>query len=268
VYLPHLDYNLQRLGVSDPAIDADLAAVDRIASDLIAFYEARGARVIVLSEYGISDVTTPIHINRALAERGWIALRDERGLDLLDPGASEAFAVADHQVAHVYVNNHARLDDVRRLVEALPGVDSVLGGDARRERGLDHERAGDLVAVARPDAWFTYYYWLDDRRAPDYARTVDIHRKPGYDPVELFLDPAIRVAPVTVGWKLLRRKLGFRTLLDVIPIDASLVRGSHGRSDAWSDQGPLLITRSADLVDRDQLRSTDVRAIIERHLRS
>ena len=89
----------------------------------------------------------------------------------------------------------------------------------------------------RPDAWFTYYYWLDDARAPDFARTVDIHRKPGYDPVELFLDPAIRVPPLTVGWKLAKRKIGFRSLLDVIPLDATLVKGSHGRTGEPSDEG-------------------------------
>jgi predicted AlkP superfamily pyrophosphatase or phosphodiesterase len=223
IYLPHLDYGLQRHGVASPAIAADLREVDDVAGGLIDFYESRGARVVILSEYGIVDVSRPVHLNRLFRERGWIAVREERGLDVLDPGASAAFAVADHQVAHVYLHDRARLAEVRAFVEAVPGVARVLGPDEQRAAGVDHARAGDLVAIADPDAWFTYYYWLDDRRAPDYARTVDIHRKPGYDPVELFLDPAIRVPALTVGWKLFKRALGFRALLDVIPLDASLV---------------------------------------------
>jgi predicted AlkP superfamily pyrophosphatase or phosphodiesterase len=266
VYLPHLDYNLQRLGVSNPAIAADLTAIDRVTGDLIAFYENRGARVIVLSEYGITDVSTPVHINRALREAGMVAVREEQGLDVLDPGASRAFAVADHQVAHLYVNDRARLHDVRRIVEALPGVDRVLGAEQMVAFGIDHPRSGELIAVAKRDAWFTYYYWLDDARAPDFARTVDIHRKPGYDPVELFLDPSMRMPTLQVASKLLRRALGFRTLLDVIPLDASLVCGSHGRSDGWDDEGPLLISRHPTLIGGDRLTSTDVYGVMLRHL--
>ena len=120
--------------------------------------------------------------------------------------------------------------------------------------------------MAKPGAWFTYYYWMDDDRAPDYARTVDIHRKPGYDPVELFLDPAIRIPPLTVGWKLAKRKAGFRSLLDVIPLDASLVKGSHGRQTTWEEEGPVLITKNKELAERHRITSVDVHDVILRHL--
>ncbi len=266
VYLPHLDYNLQRLGVTDPGIEPDLRDIDAIAADLVQFYEAQGAQVIVLSEYGLCDVSTPVHLNRALRAHGLLAVREERGLDVLDPGASRAFAVADHQVAHVYVNAAADASLVRSILEATPGVDFVLGAEEQRAHRIHHPRSGDLVAVAQPDAWFTYYYWMDDRRAPDYARTVDIHRKPGYDPVELVLDPAIRVPALTVGWKLFKRSLGFRSLLDVIPLDASLIRGSHGRPGDWSDDGPVVISRRADLFETDRLTSVEVYDLILRHL--
>ncbi len=269
VYLPHLDYNLQRVGPGSPAALDDVKQVDDACAGLIDFFESRGAQVIVLSEYGLRDVTTPIHINRALREQGLIAVRRELGLELLDAGASAAFAVADHQVAHVYVNDRARLGAVRALLEALPGVERVLDEDGKRVEGLAHGRSGELVAIARPDAWFTYYYWLDDRRAPDFARTVDIHRKPGYDPVELFLDPALRAPAVTVGWKLAKRKLGFRALLDVIPLDASLVRGSHGRRAGPGDEdAPLFITRRRDLAAPPFLESTAVHEHILSHLRT
>jgi predicted AlkP superfamily pyrophosphatase or phosphodiesterase len=266
VYLPHLDYNLQRVGPGAPEAVRDLQQIDLVCGELIEFYEARGAQVVVLSEYGLEDVRTPIHVNRALREQSLIAVREELGGQLLDAGASAAFAVADHQVAHVYVNDRARLAEVRALVERLPGVDAVLGGDEKREAGLHHARAGDLVAVAKPDAWFTYYYWLDDGRAPDFARTVDIHRKPGYDPVELFLDPSLRMPALSVGWRLARKALGFRTLMDVVPLDASLVKGSHGRRTDWSDDGPVLLTRRRELLQSDRLHSTDVYGVIWRHL--
>ena len=267
VYLPHLDYNLQRLGPSDPATDRDLADVDAVCGDLLAFYESRGVQVVVLSEYGLVDVRTPVHLNRRFRERGWIAVREELGGELLDAGASVAFAVADHQIAHVYVNDPSRLNEVRSVVEATPGVERVLDAAGQEAEGLRHPRAGDLVAVARPDAWFTYYYWLDDARAPDFARTVDIHRKPGYDPVELFLDPAIRVPALSVGWRLARKALGFRMLMDVIPLDASLVKGSHGRRQNAVDDGPVFITQRKELPGADSLRSVDVYRLLLDHLR-
>jgi predicted AlkP superfamily pyrophosphatase or phosphodiesterase len=266
VYVPHLDYNLQKLGPDASNVDSDLRATDDVAGDLIAFYEQQGARVIVLSEYGIVPVSTPVHINRVLRQNGMIAVRQELGLQVFDPGASAAFAVVDHQVAHVYVNDQRRKDEVRQLLESTPGVDIVLGDDGQRDHRVRHARSGDLIAVARPDAWFTYYYWLDDARAPDYARTVDIHRKPGYDPVELFLDPAIGMPALSIGWKLAKRKAGFRTLLDVIPLDATLVRGSHGRFGEWSDGGPCVISREKSLFRTDQMMSVDVYSLMLRHL--
>ena len=238
VYLPHLDYGLQRLGPRDPAIAGDLRAIDAVCGRLIDYFESRGARVIVLSEYGIVDVSRPVHLNRVLREHGLLTVRDELGGELLDAGASTAFAVADHQVAHVYVNDPAQAAKVRALLEKIPGVERVLDEAGQATHRIAHDRSGDFVAIAEPDAWFTYYYWLDDRRAPDFARTVDIHRKPGYDPVELFIDPAIRLPSLQVGWKLAKKTLGFRYLMDVIPLDASLVKGSHGRPSDSDDHGP------------------------------
>jgi predicted AlkP superfamily pyrophosphatase or phosphodiesterase len=269
VYLPHLDYSLQRAGPDAAAALADVGEVDAVCADLIRLYESRGARVIVLSEYGIRGVSRPIHVNRVLREHGLIAVREELGHELLDAGASAAFAVADHQVAHVYVNDDRRLHAVRRVLEEVPGIERVLDRTGQREYRVGHARAGELVAIAAPDAWFTYYYWLDDRRAPDFARTVEIHRKPGYDPVELFLDPAISVPALSVGWKLAKRKLGFRALLDVIPLDAGLVKGSHGRRpDAGEADAPVFISRRRDLVPSSPLASVDVYGAILQHLKT
>ena len=266
VYLPHLDYELQKQGPAPETIRPQLGELDTIAGDLIDFYEERGAYVIVLSEYGLVPVSRPVHPNRILRSAGLIGYRIELGREVIDVGGSDAFAVADHQVAHVYVRDPARVPEVRALFDGVRGIGEVLDETGKRQYGLDHERAGGLVLIAEPDAWFTYYYWEDDTKAPDFARTVDIHRKPGYDPVELFLDPAIKVPALAIGSRIIRRKLGFRTLLDVIPLDATLVRGSHGRIPDDPAHGPLLITRQTDLLPDHDVAATDVHDLILRHL--
>src|SRR5262249_21779185 len=212
-----------------PEVRKDVRAVDEICGQLIATLRERGLRVIVLSEYGLVDVRRPVHVNRALREAGFLTVRDELGTEALDAGGSRAFAVADHQLAHVYVRNATDIDAVRRTVASIGGVDAVLDRREQASLGLDHDRSGELVAIAAHDSWFTYYYWLDDRRAPDYARTVDIHRKPGYDPAELFVDPSLTMPKLRIAATLAKKKLGFRYLMNVVPLDASLVRGSHGR---------------------------------------
>lgn len=247
VYLPHLDYDLQRLGPNDPAIAPALTEVDALCGELIDDARRDDAAVIVVSEYGITPVSRSIHINRALRRAGLLQVRGERGREQLDPSASIAFAMSDHQIAHVYVQDPSRVAEVAALLRAMPGVERVLDKDGKHTEGLDHERSGELVAVAEADAWFTWYHWLDDDKAPDFARTVDIHRKPGYDPVELFLDPTFRFPRLAVATRLFRRALGFRTPLDVIPLDASLVKGSHGRPTDDLSDGPLVIGTHQEL---------------------
>jgi predicted AlkP superfamily pyrophosphatase or phosphodiesterase len=267
VYLPHLDYDLQRLGPDHPKIADEVAAVDAACEPLLAAAEKAGAAVIVLSEYGITEVSGPVHINRALREAGLLQVRPERMGEQLDAGASEAFAVADHQVAHVYVRRSERVPEVAKLIAGLEGVEAVWTGEEKRAHGLDHPRSGEIVAVSRADRWFSYYYWLDDGSAPDYARTVDIHRKPGYDPVELFVDPRIPLPGLKVAWTLLKRKLGFRSLLDVISLDGQLVRGSHGRPTDDSDDGPLFISSEAQhLPASPHVEATEVKDLVLRHL--
>lgn len=266
VYLPHLDYGLQRLGPDDPEIARDLAEIDAVAGDLIDSAQARGRRVIVLSEYGIVPVNRPIHINRALREAGLLSVREEDGGEILDIPLSRAFALADHQIAHVYVRDASDVAAARAVLERLPGVAEILDRPAQTGWGLDHDRSGELVVLSDADAWFTYYYWLDDRRAPDFARTVDIHKKPGYDPAELFLDPRIRWPKVAIGWRLLKRKLGLRTLMDVIPIDASLVRGSHGRADGPREHGPVFLSSEPHLVPDGVIDARQVKDLMLSHI--
>jgi predicted AlkP superfamily pyrophosphatase or phosphodiesterase len=242
VYLPHLDYNLQRLGPAHPKIGTDLRLIDELAGDLIDFFHRQSVQVAIVSEYGITEVDSPVHLNRVLRKRGWLAIKDELGLEMLDCGASKAFAVADHQIAHIYLNDRSIESKVRALLEAEPGVDVVLDRAAQTGWGIGHPRSGDLIAVAKPRSWFTYYYWEDDTRAPDFARSVDIHRKVGYDPTELFIDPNLRWPKLRIAAFLLRKKLGFRGLLNVIPLDATLVRGLLllEKQHVWKKSGSTL----------------------------
>jgi predicted AlkP superfamily pyrophosphatase or phosphodiesterase len=264
VYLPHLDYPLQKDGPLAANIPEECRKIDTVATDLINYYESRNIRVLVLSEYGISPVSRTIHLNRIFREKGWIQVKDELGLETLDCGASKAFAVADHQVAHVYVNDPTIRWEVRKLLGNTPGIEEVRETTDEWQEGVATERAGDFIAVAAPDAWFTYYFWKNDDVAPDYARTIDIHRKPGYDPCELFVDPAIRYPKLRIGKFLLKKKFGLRGLLDVIPLDASLVKGSHGRDIVPADERPVLLGTAFPVKTAEDVH----RAILETARRS
>jgi predicted AlkP superfamily pyrophosphatase or phosphodiesterase len=241
VYLPHLDYDFQRFGTQHERSRESVREIDAVCGDLLAAAERAGAETIVVSEYGITDVARPVHVNRALRRAGMLEVRETPAGELLDPFASRAFALADHQVAHVYTRSREATEAAAAVLASLDGVEHVLGAEGKRSVGLDHGRAGDLVAIARADAWFTYYHWLDDAAAPDFARTVDIHRKPGYDPCELFVDPALALPKLRVARRLAQKKLGMRYLMDVIPLDATLVRGSHGRMPDDPLDGPVFL---------------------------
>jgi len=237
IYLPHLDYGLQKFGHDFDKIGKDLQELDALLKQLVTYYESKAAEVIILSEYGIVPVQRPVHLNRVLREHGLLQIRVERGLELLDAGASKAFAVADHQLAHISLNDPAVMEQVKAVLASLPGVSQVLDEAGKKLHGIDHERAGDLVLIAEPDSWFTYYFWLDDALAPDYARCVDIHKKPGYDPVEMFMRSKGRAA-----YKLLRKKAGFRYVMDVVPLDATLIKGSHGSINVPEAFYPVIIS--------------------------
>ena len=265
VYLPHLDYILQKVGPRGD-LSRDLTGIDSLCERLCRFFLERGCRLIILSEYGITGVDRPIHPNRILRDAGLLSLKNDLGREYLDPGASRAFAVADHQVAHVYIRETSDIPAVQALFERVPGVERVLGAAGRREAGLDHERSGELVLVSSARSWFTYYWWHDDNRAPDYARTVNIHAKPGYDPCELFLDPSIPFPKLKTGLTLARKLLGFRYLMDVIPLDASLVKGSHGRVTDDDAAGPLLMTSEPALLSAPDIEAVQIRNLILDHI--
>ncbi|MBW8484997.1 alkaline phosphatase family protein [Actinomadura parmotrematis] len=257
VYVPHLDYDLQRFGPDGPEAVAAARAADAELAPLLADAAAAGAVTVVLSEYGITPVSRPVDVNRALRRAGLLAVHRQAGMEYLDPWTSRAFAVADHQVAHVYVRDPADVAATADVLADLRGVAEVLDGDGKADAGLDHARAGELVAVAEPDAWFTYYYWLDDALAPDFARHVDIHRKPGYDPAELFFD---RFGKAKAARALARKELGLRYRMDVVPLDPSMVRGSHGRLPDGPDDGPVLLC--SEPLERGAYEAVEVKGLL------
>jgi predicted AlkP superfamily pyrophosphatase or phosphodiesterase len=261
VYVPHLDYDLQRYGPDAPEAAAAAREVDAALAPLLEAAREREAAIVVLSEYGITAARRPVDVNRALRREGLLEVYTQAGMEYLDPWASRAFAVADHQVAHLYVADPGDVPRVRDIVAALPGVEEVLDEAGKAKYGIDHERSGELVAVAEPDAWFTYYYWLDDERAPDFARLVEIHRKPGYDPAELFFDPGDPLVKLRAAAALARRKAGMRSTLSVVSLDPSCVRGSHGRLPDRVEDGPVLLCSDPGHA-RETYRATDVKELL------
>jgi predicted AlkP superfamily pyrophosphatase or phosphodiesterase len=241
VYLPHLDYDPQRYGVEACDLPRLVRELDDACAPLLDATREVGARAWVVSEYGHAAVSRAVLPNQALRRAGLLAVRPGPFGEILDTFESRALAVCDHQLAHVYCREDADVPRARDALAGLPGVARIYSGQERSDLDLAHPRSGELIALSERDSWFAYPYWLDDRDAPDFARTVDIHRKPGYDPCELFFDPTLLWPKGRALFRLLQKKLGCRYLMDVIPLDPSLVRGSHGLPSATTDDGPLLI---------------------------
>jgi predicted AlkP superfamily pyrophosphatase or phosphodiesterase len=233
VYIPHLDYEFQRKVPGNPKTIAEL---DRLLEQLRNFCESRDTEIIVVSEYGLEEVHIPVFLNQPLREEGWIKTRSGPFGEQFTPWQSDAFAVCDHQLAHIYVSKKVSTSNVSRKLLSLDGVESIHHPE---ELGLDHPRSGQLIAIAKQGHWFDYRYWLPTERAPDFANTIDIHRKPGYDPCELQLG-----SKLNLGRRILQKKLGFRTKFDIIDTNPHTILGSHGRP-VTPEHGPVIVGNKA-----------------------
>ncbi len=263
IYLPHLDYAFQKFEENSKEQLNALNEIDNVCKNLISSLESKEYQVVALSEYGITPVNNPIHVNRELRRLGYIKTRNENELELLDAGASNAFAVCDHQIAHIYVKNKDHIPKIKSHFIKQTGISHAITKAEQNKFKINHSRAGDLVLISNKESWFTYYYWEDDKKAPDFARTVAIHNKPGYDPVELFFDPNKKLIYPRIALKLIKKKMGFRTLMDLIPLDASLVKGSHGQLQLLDNEKPIYI---GSMNDSESLCPTDVFNIIKSEL--
>lgn len=266
IYLPHLDYCLQKSGINSKETTKSLKELDDVCKDLINFYENKNANVIVLSEYGIEPVNHVVYINKILRQNGYLNIREENGGELLDTGTSLAFAVCDHQVAHVYIKDKTIISKISKLLSTIKGIDIVIQNSEKEKYKLNHQRSGDLIVVANESSWFSYYYWLDDKKAPDFAQIVEIHKKPGYDPAELFIDPTIRWAKLRILLTLLKKKLGFRYLMKYIPLNANLVKGSHGRINTDPKNYPIIVSQKKNILTKNYIEAIEVFNILKDHL--
>ncbi len=241
IYLPLLDYNSQRFGPDDPRLLADLKIIDELIGQFIDELTNLGIKdestVAVLSEYSLSEVCGAIVPNLLLRRAGFLNIREIGGREYLDIEMSRAFAMVDHQIAHIYVENGYE-KEVKDLLEGIDGVAQVLDKEQQTTYQVNHRRTGELLAITAPDRWFAYYWWDNPEKAPDFAHSVDIHRKPGYDALELFFDPEKKN----------------------IPTDTTLIRGSHGSPAAGGERmavflisgkgvGELDISANIDMVE-------------------
>jgi hypothetical protein len=247
-YLSHLDYAAQKDGPNSPTALRAVAELDdqigRLVDGFSKAYADTNPLWLVASEYVITPVDHVIYPNRMLREAGLLEVRIEEGREHLDFAASKAWALVDHQFSHVFVRDHdeAVIAQVRGLFTNQPGIEEVVPHAELEKYELNHSLAGDVVLISTVNSWQAYYWWFDDALAPPFARTVDIHRKPGYDPVEMFWDP------VAKG----------------VPLDATLVKGSHGApARDPSQRGVLLCSERGVFVEQPQA-DTDVADILLR----
>ncbi|MCB9950911.1 MAG: alkaline phosphatase family protein [Planctomycetaceae bacterium] len=257
-YLPHLDYDVQKFGPDSPEAAAAHREVDAEAGKLIDKAKELGYDIAIVSEYGMTKVSKPVYLNRVLREAGYVRVQSAQNGELLEPGGSRAFAACSHQVAHVYVRHPEDLSKVKQLLESVDGVERVLDDVGKREFGLDHTRSGELIAIADPNAWFAYPYWLDDAKAPDFAHCVAIHDKPGHDPAEMFLGPKGKLHVIK---RVVQMKLGIRVPFDVISLDATKIKGSHGRLPDCDKNRPVLLT-TWDFEGDEHVPMTEVKGIV------
>jgi len=249
IYLPHLDYAAQKHGPDSPEALQALSELDAVIGRLIAGYNDAGLTDVLwiaAGEYVITPVTGAVFPNRLLRAQGLLSLQtQEDGTELLSPADSRAWALVDHQFAHVFVRDDGDVERVAQMFRREADIAEVLAGEERNRRGVNHPRAGDIVLIARPEKWLAYYWWEDDARAPAFARTVDIHSKPGYDPVELFIDPATKTTP----------------------LDASLVRGSHGYPAEDEQRQTVLLCSETDVLPAgtNSLSHTDLAGLLLRN---
>ena len=244
IYLPHLDYGSQKYGIDNETETYEIRAVDSLIGEILRGAENLPRRenmdVVLLSEYSLLNVNGGIALNRILRKEKLLGIREIGEKEYIDFEMSNAFAVVDHQIAHIYTKEGFQ-ETARDLLAGVEGVETVWGKKEKGEYSLDHERSGDLVVIAEKNRWFSYYWWEDSEKAPGFAKTVDIHNKPGYDPLELFFDPATRS----------------------ISQDMNLIKGSHGTPYLNKNERAILILNGRNMRNRIKGEITDATKVFD-----
>jgi predicted AlkP superfamily pyrophosphatase or phosphodiesterase len=247
IYIPHLDYAAQKSGPNSPAAKTALKELDAEIGRLVEGFD-RGYREsplwLIASEYGIVPVESVSYPNRVLRDAKLLKIIENDDGETVDFVESKAFAMADHQLSHIFIQDSdpKLIKKVASMFRKQAGVAEVVTGDGLAKHGLNHPRSGDVVVISEPKSWQAYYWWEDDARAPKFAHTVDIHRKPGYDPVELFFDKKTKT----------------------IPLDATLVKGSHGAPANFPAQRGVLLSSEPGIFQGPTVKDTDVAGVILR----
>jgi predicted AlkP superfamily pyrophosphatase or phosphodiesterase len=244
MYLPQVDYSAQKFGPDSPEANSDIGFVDQLVGQMVSKTEelgiAKDTVFIILSEYSFNKVSRSVSLNVKLRDANLLAVRKINGKEYIDYEHCKAFAMADHQFAHVYVKK-GYLDETKSILNKVEGVSRILDDEGKKAYKIDNDRSGELIAIADNDCWFNYYWWYDSNDAPAFAKNVDIHRKPGYDPLELFFDPR------TKG----------------ISMDTDLIKGSHG---ADTRPVPVVIGRNDPKSKQESIDATQIAPTIARLL--
>jgi predicted AlkP superfamily pyrophosphatase or phosphodiesterase len=264
VYPPFLDYDGARFGPSSPRVAAALSALDAALVPLLSAARAQDRDVLIVSDYGFEDVDQPVHLNRVLRRAGFLNVEQAPNGDRVDAGTSRAFAVCDNQVAHVYVARSEDIGPVRALLEATPGVQDVLDSRAQAELGVAHPRSSELIATSSARAWFSYAYWFEPERMPDFADCVAVFDKIGTDTCELFLKPGV-AGKLHAAKRLAQLKLGLKVPFDIVDINESRVRGARRIARDDPQRGAVAIS-SWDLSPPQPLAMEHLKDLVLRRL--
>ncbi|MDC0856261.1 alkaline phosphatase family protein [Candidatus Nitrosopelagicus sp.] len=219
-YIPHLDYAGQKYGPESIEFQNSLSEVDELIGNLIDFLQSEKLEyeIIILSEYGFNQVNNSISPNIILNDNLLLQTRNIGGKEYIDFELSKAFAMCDHQIAHIFIKPGFE-ETVTKIFEKQP-IGKILNKKMQKELHIDNERSGDIILMSEKNSWFNYHWWTDEKFAPDFTFSVDIHRKPGFDPLELFFDMKTKK----------------------ISHDTSLIHGSHGIIDNEISKLPIIGT--------------------------
>tara|TARA_Y100000590_G_scaffold361534_1_gene418247 strand:- start:3891 stop:5195 length:1305 start_codon:yes stop_codon:yes gene_type:complete len=235
-YIPHLDYSGQKFGPDSSEFKDSVLEVDKLLGDLKEFIDTEKLdyEIIIISEYGFNQVNNSLSPNRILNENKLLEFRKINGKEYIDFELSKAFAMCDHQIAHIYIK--PGFENTVKTIFQNVDVGNIFDKNAQLDLKINNVRSGEIILTSKKNSWFNYYWWTDEKYAPEFTFSVDIHRKPGFDPLELFLDMKTKK----------------------ISQDVTLIRGSHGIIDNELSKLPIFGTTISDKILPEKMNVTEI----------